>query len=168
MLSRFDASAICCESPPFARFPHLAKGVLTKKALAQELAKAEMLREAEAQMAGLLEEAATWQGEHPEATWDELELEVLQLRQRFGAQLARVLAKQRAEAQPVPGPQCPECGQEMHYKGQKERQLVEHVRRGAAQPGLLLLLRVSAERFSPSTKRWSCRGRRGVRDCCGC
>ena len=97
---------------------------MTKKALAQELAKAEMLREAEAQMAELLEEAATWQGEHPQATWDELELEVLQLRQRFGAQLARVLAKQRAEVQPVPGPHCPECGQEMHYKGQKERQLV--------------------------------------------
>ena len=52
------------------------------------------------------------------------EVEVLQLRQRFGAQLARVLVKHRAEAQPVPGPRCPECGDEMRYKGQKERKLV--------------------------------------------
>ena len=97
---------------------------MTKKALMQELAKAQLLREAEAQMAVLLEEAATWQEAHPEATWDELELEVLQLRQRFGVQLARVLTKQRSEMRPVPGPQCTECGHEMHYKGQKERQLV--------------------------------------------
>jgi hypothetical protein len=95
-----------------------------KKNVAQEQARAEILQTAEAEMAALLEEAADWQAAHPDATWDELELEVLQLRQRFGQQLAQVLAKQRAERQPVPGPQCPECGEEMHYKGQKERRLV--------------------------------------------
>jgi hypothetical protein len=95
-----------------------------KKSVAQEQAKAELLREAEAEMAALLEEANEWQAAHPDATWDELELEVLQLRRRFGEQLARVLVKHRAERQPVPGPQCPECGAEMHYKGQKERRLV--------------------------------------------
>ncbi len=97
---------------------------MPQNALAQDLAKAKLLQEAEEQMATLLEEAVTWQGEHPDATWDELELEVLKLRQRFGAQLAKVLIKQRAEKQTVPGPQCPECGKEMHYKGKKARKLV--------------------------------------------
>jgi hypothetical protein len=92
--------------------------------IATELAKAELLREAEAQAAKLLEEAVEWQAEHPDATWDELELEVLQLRQRFGAQLAQALATHRAEQQPVPGPVCAECGKDMHYKGPKARQLV--------------------------------------------
>jgi len=86
---------------------------MPQNALAQDLAKAKLLQEAEEQMATLLEEAVTWQGEHPDATWDELELEVLKLRQRFGAQLAKVLIKQRAEKQTVPGPQCPECGKEL-------------------------------------------------------
>jgi hypothetical protein len=90
-----------------------------KKNVAQEQARAEILQTAEAEMAALLEEAAEWQETHPNATWDELELEVLQLRQRFGQQLAQVLAKHRTERQPVPGPQCPECGEEMHYKGRK-------------------------------------------------
>jgi len=97
---------------------------MKKRGVSQDLAKAELLREAEAEMAALLSEAAEWEGEHLDATWDELEVEVLQLRQRFGAQLARVMAKHRAEVQPVPGPRCPECGGEMHYKGQKERRLV--------------------------------------------
>ncbi len=92
--------------------------------LSQEYIKAQVLAEAEAAMAELLVEAAEWQAAHPAATWDEIEVQVLQLRQRFGAQLGRVLARQRQEQQPVPGPGCPECGAEMRYKGQKERRLV--------------------------------------------
>jgi len=92
--------------------------------IARDLTKAELLREAESQAADLIEEAVTWHTEHPDATWDELELEVLQLRQRFGAQLAQTLAQHRAERKPVPGPVCPECGKDMHYKGPKARQLV--------------------------------------------
>lgn len=97
---------------------------MKKKSVADEQMKAALLREAEAEMAALLEEAAEWQAEHPDATWDEMEQEVLQLRQRFGKHLVRVLVKQRGERQPVPGPHCPECGAEMHYKGQKERRMV--------------------------------------------
>ena len=92
--------------------------------LSQDYIKAQVLTEAEAGMAELLAEAAEWQATHPEATWDEIELQVLQLRQRFGAQLGRVLARQRQEQQPVAGPSCPNCGVEMRYKGQKERRLV--------------------------------------------
>lgn len=100
---------------------------MEKQRVVQEQARAALIEEAEAEMAGLLEEAVEWQATHPDATWDELELEVLQLRQRFGAQLARVLTRHRAEQQPVPGPRCPECGEEMRYKGQKERRLVSMV-----------------------------------------
>ena len=97
---------------------------MPQNALAQDIAKAGLLREADEQMAVLLKEAVTWQAEHPDATWDELELEVLKLRQRFGAQMARVLVRQRAEKQSAPGPMCPKCGQEMRYKSRKSRKLV--------------------------------------------
>lgn len=97
---------------------------MKKRDIGQEQRKAALWREAEEATTQLLQEAVEWQAEHTDATWDELETEVLELRQRFGAQLARVLAQQRAEMQPVPGPHCPECGEEMHYKGQKERQVV--------------------------------------------
>ncbi len=92
--------------------------------LAQEYIKAQVLAEAEAEITELLTAAAEWQVSHPEATWDEIELQVLQLRQRFGVQLGGVLARQRQERQPVPGPCCPECGEEMRYKGPKERRLM--------------------------------------------
>ena len=97
---------------------------MSKKTMTQELAKAKLIKEAEAEIARLLEDAAEWQAEHPEATWDEIELEVLHLRQRFGAHLGKVMAKCRAEQRPVPGPRCPECGEELRYKGEKERLVV--------------------------------------------
>ena len=97
---------------------------MIKKTIAEELTKAKLIHEAEAEMATLLAEAAEWQAAHPAATWDEIELEVLQLRQRFGAHLGRVMVKCREEQRPVPGPRCPECGKEMRYKGDKERCMV--------------------------------------------
>jgi len=57
---------------------------MPQNALAQDLAKAKLLQGAEEQMATLLEEAVTWQAEHPDATWDELELEALKLRHGSG------------------------------------------------------------------------------------
>lgn len=124
---------------------------MKKKSVAQEQAKAALLQEAEAQMASLLEEAADWQAEHPDATWDELELEVLQLRQRFGAQLARMLAKHRSEQQPVPGPRCPECGAEMHYKGQKTRRMVSMLGEVPLERGYYYCSRCQRSVFPPGS-----------------
>ena len=97
---------------------------MDKEQVAKEQMRAKLLKAAEAETAKLLEELAEWQVEHPKATWSEMEIEILKLRQRFGAQLARVLTRERGEKQAIPGPKCPKCGKEMHYKGQKKRDLV--------------------------------------------
>ena len=97
---------------------------MPREAISRERVKAEIIKEAEEEMGRLLEEAAEWQVKHAESTWDELEVEVLKLRQRFGEQLARVMVKHREAARPVPGPECPECKKEMHYKGTKQREIV--------------------------------------------
>jgi hypothetical protein len=135
---------IGCETPPRG-------AIVKKKSVAQEQAKAAVLQEAEAEMASLLDEAVAWQAEHPDATWDELELEVLQLRQRFGRQLARVLAKHRAEQQPVPGPHCAECGAEMHYKGQKTRRMVSMLGEVPLERGYYYCSRCQRSVFPPGS-----------------
>jgi hypothetical protein len=69
----------------------------------------------------ILDEVSAWSQAHPRATWDELEQEVLQARQQFGERLLQRLVEEREAVQPVPGPRCPQCGQEMRYKGRKPR-----------------------------------------------
>jgi hypothetical protein len=65
----------------------------------------------------MAQKAVAWQAAHPRATLEELEEALLHLRAEFSQQLARVLLEHREAAQPVPGPRCPHCGQEMHYTG---------------------------------------------------
>lgn len=100
---------------------------MQKRSLTEDNIRAEIKKEAEEEMARLVEEAVEWQMKHGEYTWDELEVEVLKLRQRFGEQLARVMVKHREEARAVPGPKCPECKKEMHYKGIKKRGIVSTI-----------------------------------------
>ena len=97
---------------------------MAQKWLAGEIIKAKIIQEAKEEMARLLEGAAEWQVKNGDYTWDELEKEVLKIRQRFGEQLMGVMVKHREGARPVPGPECPECKQEMHYKGIKQRKIV--------------------------------------------
>jgi hypothetical protein len=82
------------------------------------------VEEATAAIAG---EMAEWYKQHPQATLNEIEQQVLRARKRFGEQLMHtVLAKRGAERE-VPGPLCTKCGAEMHYKGQKERRVVSSI-----------------------------------------
>lgn len=52
-------------------------------------------------------------------TLDEIEEVVLAVRAKLGQALAEEMLAVQEARQPVPGPACPQCGQEMHYKGQK-------------------------------------------------
>ena len=78
-------------------------------------------------MAGILEEVQEWKKAHPQAKFSEMEEQVLQVRQRLGEALMQELLEEREEARPVPGPSCPECGGEMHYKGEKKRRVVSSI-----------------------------------------
>lgn len=94
-----------------------------KKDVARDRQKAELIREAEEAALTLLREAAAWQAEHPKATLEELEVEVLKLRNRFGEQLLNTLVQGQETELPVPEPRCPKCGAQLHYKDRKKRTL---------------------------------------------
>ena len=78
--------------------------------------KAELMRQVEA----LIDKFVDWTDGTAEPNLTQIEEMVLELRERFGKELAREAIEAQEAKQPVPGPRCPQCGQEMGYKGQKE------------------------------------------------
>ncbi len=85
--------------------------------------KAELLAQAEQ----IIEELLDWTEETPEPNLTQIEDLVLKLRKRPGEQMAQaVIAAQEAQ-RPVPGPTCPSCGREMHYKDRKHNTVESRV-----------------------------------------
>ena len=78
--------------------------------------KAEMLAVAEEVIDELLE----WHEGSEAATLTDIEDVVLDLRKRLGQSMEQVVIEDQGATHPVPGPACPTCGQEMHYKGMKK------------------------------------------------
>ena len=83
---------------------------------ARELEKARLVRHAES----LIEEMLDWQEGTERPNLTQIEGKILELRRRFGQELAREVIEAQEAKQPVPGPKCTQCSQEMGYKGQKE------------------------------------------------
>jgi hypothetical protein len=81
----------------------------------REQLKAELLSEAEEVIDELLE----WHESTEGPTLTEIEDVVLKLRKRFGKRMAKVVVGDQEAVHPVPGPLCPTCGREMHYKDMK-------------------------------------------------
>lgn len=84
----------------------------------REELRAELMQEA----AGMVDALLDWHESeaHTAPTLTEIEEEILQLRQRLSAKMAQVVIQDQGTTKPVPGPCCPTCGGEMHYKGEKE------------------------------------------------
>ncbi|MBA2681945.1 MAG: hypothetical protein H0U76_26545 [Ktedonobacteraceae bacterium] len=80
----------------------------------QAVVKAELMAVAEAK----IEELLKWQTEQARPTFSEIEAIVLRLREELSIKLVETTVEQTAEASPVPGPRCAECGKEMGYKDQ--------------------------------------------------
>ncbi|MBM3300841.1 MAG: hypothetical protein FJY85_12915 [Deltaproteobacteria bacterium] len=76
-----------------------------------------LLREVEE----VVDELFAWEEGHPRPTLSEIEQVVLQLRQKLGQRMVEIVLEAQERNRPVPGPLCPQCGQEMRYKGQKEK-----------------------------------------------
>lgn len=93
----------------------------------EQMMKEELALAVEEATAAIAGEMAEWNARHQQATFDELEQQVLKARKRFGEQLMRAVLEKRAEVRVVPGPACRECGTEMRYKGQKERQVMSSI-----------------------------------------
>src|SRR5450755_3602858 len=75
-----------------------------------------------ARINGLVDETMAKAGDKA-LTLREIEDIALKVRARIGEEITQALVSQQAPVE-VPGPVCEECGQEMHYKGQKKRQVV--------------------------------------------
>ena len=89
----------------------------------RERLKAEIMAEAEA----LFDELMTWDEHTPEPDLTQIEEIVLQLRQRFGEQLAQAALARQENLQPVEQLHCPQCAGELENKGQKDNQVASRV-----------------------------------------
>lgn len=81
----------------------------------RERRKARLMKQAE----GLIGELMDWTDETPEPNLTQIEGKVLELRKRFGEEMAREVIEAQEAKQPGVGPRCPKCSGEMRYKGQK-------------------------------------------------
>ena len=108
--------------------------------------RAELLAKAEAR----IEELLDWTDGNSAPTLTDIEEVVLKVRKEFGRDLAQTVIEEQESVQPVPGPICPRCGQEMHVKGGKGKSIesrlglvemkrqyyyCEHCREGTFPPG---------------------------------
>ncbi len=65
--------------------------------------------------------------ENPAPTLAEIEEAALRFRQHLGQAAAELALQHQAEAPTVPGPACPQCGREMHWKDRKGKTLLAQV-----------------------------------------
>jgi hypothetical protein len=77
--------------------------------------KAELMTAAEV----LIDELVEWTADTPAPTLTQIEDIVLKLRQRLSERMALGVIGAQAAVRPVPGPSCPSCGREMHYKDRR-------------------------------------------------
>jgi hypothetical protein len=68
----------------------------------------------------VIDELLDWHEATETPTLSEIEEVVLKLRKRLGERMAETVIEDQDAVRPVPGPGCPECSREMHYKGMKK------------------------------------------------
>jgi uncharacterized protein with PIN domain len=111
----------------------------------REQKKAELLAEAEAMIESLLD----WDERTSKPNLRQIEDEVLELRRRFGQRLAKTVIEDQAAKQPAEIPQCPQCGAEMRYKGQKEAEVASRLGSLALERGYYYCARCQSGLFPP-------------------
>ncbi len=75
----------------------------------------------------LIDEYLAWEERHTQPALTEIEDIALKLRKELGEEIAQMALENHRGRKPVPGPKCPECGQEMHFKGEKGAQVESRV-----------------------------------------
>ena len=79
----------------------------------------EMKRRLSNEAEEIIDELLDWHEGAEAPTLTEIEDIVLKLRKRLSERITERLVEDQDAAHPVPGPLCPGCGREMHYKGMK-------------------------------------------------
>ena len=85
--------------------------------------KAKLMTEAEV----LIDELLDWTEQTSQPNLTQIENAVLKLRKHLGQQAAQTVLQAQPTQHPVPGPCCPHCQQEMHYKDKKTATLESRV-----------------------------------------
>ena len=93
--------------------------------------KTELMSEAE----GIIDELVAWTADTPAPNLTQIEDIVLKLRQRLSERMALAVIESQATVRPVPGPSCPTCGREMHYKDRKANTVESRVGQLALEGG---------------------------------
>jgi hypothetical protein len=83
------------------------------------LTRARLKAELMAQAEEVIDELLEWHEGAEAPTFSEIEDAILKLRKRLGERMAEAVIEDQEAVRPVPGPACPGCGEEMHYKGMK-------------------------------------------------
>jgi len=108
--------------------------------------RAKLLAEAEQAIDALLE----WTDQTPRPNLTQIENAVLKLRKQLGEQAAQAVLEAQEAHRPVPGPLCPTCQREMHYKDTKQGPDCRKSRGTLnPRPRVLLLRDLPTESFSP-------------------
>lgn len=85
----------------------------------REQLKEEFIADAEA----LFDELMAWDEQTQEPNLTQIEEIVLELRKRFGEQIAQKLMRRQEQRQPAEKVRCPKCGREMAPKGMKDNRV---------------------------------------------
>src|SRR5512141_883066 len=85
--------------------------------------RAKLLAEAEQAIDELLD----WTDQTPHPNLTQIERAVLKLRQQLSEQAAQAVLEAQDAQHPVPGPACPTCQREMHYKDTKTQTVESRV-----------------------------------------
>ena len=84
--------------------------------LSKEEKRARLLAKAEE----VIDEYIEWEKDNPRPDMTDIEEVTLRLRKAIGQEIAQMTVEEQRERQPVPGPKCPQCGKEMHFKGERK------------------------------------------------
>jgi len=84
-----------------------------------KMSRADKKARLEARAGKVIDEYLEWEDAHPKPNLTEMEDVILRLRKELGKEMAQMLLEEQEERQPVAGPRCSKCGEEMRYKGQK-------------------------------------------------
>lgn len=81
----------------------------------------------EAKAKELVDELMEWSEETERPNLTQIEDEILKLREVLSKKMLEAVIEDQESRRPVPGPKCPKCGKEMHYKGEKKRAVTSRV-----------------------------------------